>query len=540
MKKIGKNLIITMSSILLATGCTQGVTNTKDDKILNVAITRSLTTLNQQNTVMKDESEQILQFMEGLVRYDKDGFLQPAGAENINVAADGLTYTFQLRKSACWQDGTPITADDYVYTFKILVENKLSKFVQYADFFLNGRKVYEGILPVEELGVKALDEYTLQIELEKPLLPFLSLLSTTTYFPVNKTLLNAVGGIENYGISVDSIIANGPFIVKEYEIDKVLVLEKNENYWDKDNVKLAGVIINTVPELSTQSALFNSGEIDILKITGDLANGYIDDENTITITANQQLFMYLSGTTNAPNKLLANKNFRKAVALAIDKTILTTNITKDGSIPLEGLFTTGAMDVNGTDYRKYVGTYDEPIFDITKAREYLELAKVELGDTPLTFKLAVQQSEPYMSVFQNIKAQIEANLLEVTVELDTYASQLYYPKLEEYRTPAGMYTWSVGLEDLYYYAQIFETGSFFNYYLYSNEEYDTLIQQARYETDIEKQAQIYSAAEDIVVDDAVFIPLYQMGQKYKYQDRIKELKINSRTAIFDYKNVEIE
>lgn len=537
MKKFLKSLTVLLALIVTLAACSGGAQNGK--KEFRLAIERAMTTLNHQVTTSRAEMEQISQVMEGLTRYDKNKKLSASGAESWEISDDYLTYTFKLRKDAKWTNGEPVTAHDYVFAWKTLLLNPKAGYNYVLTILENGPAVKAGEKQPEELGVKAIDDYTFEVKITQPYAPFLDAVSTVTYYPLNEKAYNEIGE-EAYGTSAETIMTNGAFTLSKYDAASLLEFTKSEEYWDKKNVALEKVTVKIVSELSTQSVMYDNNELDILRITGSLTDQYKDDQYTVTELESRIIYMYLSGTTATPDVLLGNANFRQAIARVLDKEVIAENILKDGSKPLEGLIPAGFGDVKNKDFRQFAGTYNEKTQDISAAKELLAKAQAELpAGTPLVINIAVQESATFKKVFENVKSQIESALPDVTVNLETVPNQLYFAQVMKKATPAGVGSWSAAFTDYFNFMELFTAGATFNYADYNNPEFGALVDEARIEGDAVKQAELYAKAEKILVEDAVYIPLYQVGAKYQLKPHVKGFVLNQVAPSIDYKLLDI-
>jgi oligopeptide transport system substrate-binding protein len=516
--------------ILVLAGCSQGA---KGEKVLRVALEKGMSTLNYQEMNSRDEMEQVSQIMEGLTRYNKDKVLSPAGAQSWELSEDEKTYTFKLRQETYWSNGELVTAKDYVFAWQNLALKKRATF--FIDLLKNGKAVRDGTEDAASLGVRATDDYTLIVELNHPYSAFLDAVSTVTFSPLNQKSYEEIGA-DNFGTTKDKMVTNGAFVLTTYDPGSLIQLTKNVRYWDAANVQIEKVEVHIVPDLSTQSLMFNNGELDIIHVTADLVDVYADDENTVTSLEPRIVYMYLSGETKTPSVLLKNKNFRQAIAHAVDKETITDNLLRDGSRPLNALIPNEFGNVHGETFRKYAGTHNTPTFDTNEAQSYLAKAKEELPEgTPLLLRLHVQNTPTFTTIFENVKAQIEQNLPGVAVELEMIPAQLYVQQAIEKVEPAGVGSWSAAYIDYYNFAELFLTDGTFNYGNYKNEQYDKLVKEALAEGDVAAQAKLYVNAENILMDDAVYLPLYQVGVKYRLQPNVKGFVINQSAPSIDYK-----
>lgn len=534
MKKIKSSILVGMVvCMLLLTACGGGATQ---EKTLRIAIEKTFNTLHQQNTTVLAEMEVIGQFMEGLMRNNKESVLSPAGAESYTLSDDGLVYTFNLRKEVKWTNGDAVSAKDYEYAWKELVTNKKAGFAYRAEIIKNAKAILDGEKDVSELGVKVVDDYTFEVTLERPYAAFVDLIATATFYPLHKATYEPLG-TDGYGVGAETLMTNGPFTLTAYTVGAELKLKKSASYWDKANVGLENIDIKVIPELTTQSVLFNNKELDIIRIQGSLGDVYTDNENVVSQLENRLLYMYLSGTSKTPNAILANKNFRKAIAYSIDKSVITTSITKDGSAAQEGLYPKDFVKYDGKDLRDIIGAHDKAIYNTSKAQEYLQLAKQELGMETMSFDFGVQDLAIYKKIFENVKSQVENTLPGVTMNLNILPNQIYFVEALKKSTPAGMATWTGVYGDPVLFTQLFQVDSTYNYGQYNNATFEQKINSAVMERDPLTQAKLFGEAESVLIDDANFIPLYQLGAKYKLQDGIGGLIVHPSVPTIDYKYV---
>ena len=251
--------------------------NTNNSLIVNIGPEPK--TLDPTYTETYDGSAYIAHTFEGLTSRDKDDKLIPAVAESWDISEDYLTYTFYLRTNAKWSDGKTVTANDFVYAWQRAVDPKVASSVSYQlNPIKNASKIIKGELPLTELGVKAIDDYTLEVNLESPTAYFLDLLSITIYSPLRKDI------IEKYGDAwtQEEYIGNGPFFVKEHINNDKIIMEKNTNYWNKETIIPQTITFSLLDNPNTIVASIQDGTLlfgsnpplqDIPKLTEE---GYID------------------------------------------------------------------------------------------------------------------------------------------------------------------------------------------------------------------------------------------------------------------------
>ncbi|HPJ01555.1 MAG TPA: peptide ABC transporter substrate-binding protein [Candidatus Limiplasma sp.] len=329
-----------------------------------------------------DNSINIVAYIgEGLVRY-VNGEVVPGVAESWDVSADGLTYTFHLRQST-WSDGTPVTANDFVYSFIRLIDPANGHAQASGGYiFKNSQSFAEGTAEVADVGCKALDDYTLEVQFENTGLENLFSLTKSMFVPVKQSLADALETA--YGSDMDKVLGNGPFVITEWAHEDRIVLEKNQAYWNADAIhmdKLTG-LANVANDIAME--MMQTGVVDLCGFTDPLytepllAEGF---KETTIANPYQFLHINLQGRTEDTGRFLSNVNFRRALSYALDRTALSMSVLQ-GREPAYRLVDPSRQGVSGP----YVDEYplDNGInvtTDAEQAQYYLNLALEELGAT---------------------------------------------------------------------------------------------------------------------------------------------------------------
>lgn len=523
-KKYTKKLALLMGAMLLVLAACGGSSGS-GSKELVIAVDRSANSLNNVLTTESANSDIITNYLEGLLIRDLSGKLVGGAAESYTVSDDGLVYTFKLRDNN-WSNGEPVTANDFVFSWREHATNPKSNYKQYQAYLKNGKKVTSGEAPATELGIAAPDEKTVVITLETPRTYFIELLNHMSLMPINEAFYNEVGA-ENYGTSKDTVLANGAYILSEYAGDEGWTFEKRPEYWDAKSVAIEKVTVRVVKEATTRSNMWDSGELDETYITGDLIDKYAADKSLVNELDWGMYFMYISPNTGTPSAEYANANLRKAIMHGIDRELLTTNVLKDGSLPANFIIPEG-MSVSGYDgeFRKADGAYSDELFDLEKATEYWEAAKKELGSETITIPLTVDDAETNRKVFSNVKAQLEQNFPGLTVDLQQIPNQTYFSTLYEYNTPAARHGWLTTINDPTTIFALFTSYSTNNFGKTNLTLYTELYDKSESPEDmanVEQRLKDLIAAENELIDQAYNIPLYQRGQIKLVAEGVKGL-----------------
>lgn len=277
--------------------------------------------------------EVIADYTDGLMQMDADGKAVNAIAESYETSDDGLTWTFHLRQDAKWSNGTPVTAKDFVFGWQRAVDPDVASEYAYmlSDIgqVKNAQDIIDGKKDKSELGVTAVDDYTLKVELNAPVSYFLSLMYFPTYYPVNEEFFNTCA--DTFGTSPETTLSNGAFVLDQYEPAATeFHLTKNPDYYDADKVSLTGLDYQVIQDSQQALMSFQNGELDMTLVNGDQVDQVKDDPAFKSIGAG---YLWYVSPNMAKVPELANDNIRKALTFAIDRTAITEDVLKDGCKP---------------------------------------------------------------------------------------------------------------------------------------------------------------------------------------------------------------
>lgn len=492
------------------------VVNENGEKTLRLYMTTEPPSLDPQKSNAMAGATVLYHTTDGLMR-NNCGTVDPAAAANYDLSEDGLTYTFHLREDAKWSDGEPVTSADYVYAFRRLMDpNTASPMSYIGEVLKNGKAVVAGELPVEELGVSAPDDYTVEVTLEYPAPYFPSMLSISCFSPVRQDLVEEYG--QDFAATPDKNVYNGPFTLTEWQQNGRLVLTKNENYWDKDSVKLDRVEIYILTDPNTPLGMYETGELDFVDVPVAAADQYRDQAKFYSNGSMD----YLQINLNTDNQFLTNKNFRKALSYGLSREDVSTMARAGVSRPTGRLILPELPSYSGTFSEDYPYEPYPTAGDVEKAQEYLQKAMDELGVTDLSqvqFNLSYSEAESTRKIVEVIQAQWQQNLgITVTIEPVPYAVQYDNLVGGNYEM---MYTgWTADYDDPVSYLELFESDSGYNHSHYNNPAYDAAMDNAQNAQDPKERCDYLFEAEQIVCDDLPLIVL-DADQKMSLWDESK-------------------
>ena len=506
----------------LATGCgTPGGGksdgDSADGKVFRYAVNTLPTTLDPTKGQSIGDNEIQHAITEGLTR-NTAGDVKPGIAESWDESEDGLTYTFHLRKDAKWSDGEPITAADFEYSWKRLVNPETaSPYAFIGDCLKNGQAIEQGKMDVEELGVKAVDDTTLEVTLEHPTSYFLSLIGSSGQFaPLRQDIVEKYG--TDFAATSEKNVYSGPFVMTISE-DNVWTFAKNDNYWDKDSINLDKCELNYVENTDTQLSMYEAGDLDYVQVPTAYVSDYKDKAE---VFANGNVdFCYINSKSDNP--VLGNKNFRLALNYALNRNDYNKLANADTFTAFNGLVFPG-LQAKGTTYGEAydLNSYSYPLDgDQDKATEYLNAAMKELGianASDITVEVVTTDADSSKRIVETLQEQWQNALgINVKIRQVTYAD-IYGKVFPEHDYEIGYGGWGSDYDDPYSYLELFKSDSSYNYSQYENPEVDQLLIASQDEPDTDKRMDELNQAEQDILADGAFVPLQARNIYYMLDD----------------------
>lgn len=478
------------------------------------------------------------EIQEGLYRLAEDGSLAEGIATgDPEVSEDGLTWTFNLREDAEWENGDPVTANDFVYAWQRAINPDTGS--EYGPYMMGGvienaTAVNTGEAELDELGVKAVDDYTLEVQLEKPVPYFESLTTFPTFMPLNQKFVEEQG--DSYALEADNLLSNGPFKMTEWNHGSTMKFEKNDTYWDAESVQLEEINLQVSKDIATGVNLYDTGAVDRAPLTAEFVDQRINDEDYIAVPDMASWYLKLNQNRTGEETPLANINARKAVAQAVDKDGLVNVVLNNGSTVSNGLMPKDFVKgPDGEDFRDANG--DLLTYDAEAAKEAWATAKEELGQDEITLEILTGDTDTSTQIVDYLKEQLETNLEGLTVDV----LQVPFQQRLDLDT-AGDFDiqisgWGPDYIDPYTFMNLFITDGENNRMAYSSEEYDSLNEQAATEnaTNPEARWQNFLDAEKVLLEDAAIAPLYQAGNSFLVSPKMKGVFSNPAGNDFEYK-----
>lgn len=501
----------------------EGGSGESGGEYLNVMLSTNVMSLDTNLATDGESFEVIADCIDGLMQMDADGAAVPAIAESYDLSDDNMTYTFHLR-DAKWANGEPVTAQDFVFAWRLGVETNEEYGYMFGDGvgnIKNADAIMSGEAAADTLGVSAPDDKTLVVELTAPVSYFPSLMYFPSFYPINEAFYNSLEE-GTYGTSPETYLCNGAFLLESYTPGTAsMSLKRNPDYWDAARVKLAGINYQVVGSSDNALTAFKSNTLDVVTINGSQvasAEGDPDLSSKLAVTgAGYMWYLTFSQTEkNAQGGMLANANLRLAISNAIDRESIVDNYVMDGSLATYTAVPPqfAASSTTGEDFSADQGKFAEYCgYDVAKAQGYLDAAKSELGVDSFEFTMIYGNNEgdEVAKVAQAIKSQVEENLPGVILNLQPMTKAERLDKMQNDNYDVALTRWGPDYADPMTYMGMWVTNNANNYGFWSNAEYDQIITDCTvgaYASDYDARWAALYEGETLVMQEAVIAPLY--------------------------------
>ncbi|MGO2266303.1 peptide ABC transporter substrate-binding protein [Vagococcus salmoninarum] len=533
--------ILFLGLLMSLTAC-----STKDNKIeagsvreVGISLDAELSTGDPALSQDSVSNEMLNQVMEGLLRLDNQGELSPAMATALpEVSSDGLTYTFKLNKEALWSDGSQVTADDFVFAWRRVADPvTASNYANLMYYVKNGEAINLENADPKSLGVKAIDAETLEVTLAEPTTYFLSLLTSSTFFPLKEAYLKEQG--TDFAMTSDSMLYNGPFTLTGWDgTNSQWVYQKNPDYWDAESVNIDIINNQVIKEIHTGFNLYQNDELAKINLTGEYAQQNASNPDLVSELDARSTYLEID---HVNHPALKNKKLRQAIALSLSNEEIADNIIQDGSKALHGLITTGLMSnpTSKVDFREDTGDYLAP--DLAKAQSLWEEAQKELTLTELDLEILIDDDDTTKKVAEAMQASLETNLPGLKLTLKRVPKKLRVELGDKGEFDLLLSGWGADKLDGTAFLDLFTTDSSFNSGSFSNLEYDALLEKIHttWTNDPQARYEAMVAAEKILLDEVGIVPLYQKSQTSLIKPYLKGL-VNYSVGAVNYKYVTLE
>ncbi|MBM7644022.1 oligopeptide transport system substrate-binding protein [Scopulibacillus daqui] len=532
------SLILVMSMLLTACSSKGGSTSTSgsggndqlaDNQVLNIADSSDIPSLNWTQISDSTSSTYLQYVTSGLMRLNDKLEPQPDMAASMpEISKDKKTYTFKLRKDAKWSDGSPVTANDFVYAWRKMVDPKTASpysFIFASANIKNAAKIENKKDPlfgkIDQLGVKALNDHTLQVTLDKPTPYFLSMLANAYFMPQKQSFVEKQG--DKLGQEPQNLLYNGPFKLTKWDHGSGWTLEKNNDYWDAKHVYLKQVNVHVIKDNSTAVNMYNSGKLDATGLSSDFIDQFKNKKDQFHTFKDAGVFFLYLNQKRQP--ALKNVNVRKAINMSIDRNQMVNVLLKDGSVAANYIVPKEfAKGPDGKDFRSAAPNgYNG--YNPKEAQKLWEKGKKELGIKSLKLELMSQDTSTSAKINEYIANQIEKNLPGVKVTVNKQPWGNYLKLLNSGKYDLGNSGWIPDYDDPMTYLDLWTTNNQQNNMGFSDPKFDKLIEEAdNLGADPQKRWDKMHEAEKLLLEkDQAIAPLFQEGTAHAIRPYVKGL-----------------
>lgn len=459
---------------------------------------------------------------ENLVTLDDDDNTAPGAAESWDYDEDTLTYTFHLRKDGVWTNGDPVTAKDFEFAWsQALNPDVASEYAYFLYFIKNAEKYFNGEVTWDEVGVKVVDDYTLEVTMEQPTPYALFLFSFGTLAPINQRFYEAVGA-DLYSTEAQYFCTNGPFALTEWSHNDKIVMQKNDAWHGAADVEVEEIDWKIITDANAALSSFLAGDLDMVGLgTGELIKQAEAAGATIqSYTDGTSFYIYF----NNNDQYLSNVNLRRALFNAIDEQKEIDTVWQNDNEPMTSFTAPGVSATDGTSFAGKVGELYAPSRDQEKAKEYLATALSELGCTvdDLSAHLSIDCGDSPTSIAEASFYQEQwRQVLGIEVAVNSMITKQGSQNRKTGNYVMSVTGWGPDYNDPNTFLDLWVTDGGNNQTGFSNERYDELIDLAAKETDLEKRESYFIECEQIIADQLPIGPAFWRAPSYACSDKIK-------------------
>lgn len=503
-------VLVLIAVALLVGGCARQASVPADT--IRFAVDQEPSTLDPAKSTTLTELDAEMAIFEGLTRLDDAGKPQPAMAERWTVSPDGKVYTFTIRPGVKWSDGKPVTAHDFEYAWKRVLDPQVAAANAYMLYILkNGEEYNNEKATADDVGVKAVDDTTLVVTLNSPAAYFIGLTAFHAYYPVRQDIVEA--NPDTWASNAKTIIGNGPFVLTNWQHSAEMDFVKNTQYWDADSVKLQAMEWPISESQSTRLTLVEGGAADMT------VEPPVADQNRLTklglfkVKPSLGTYYYVFNVQAAP---FDNPKVRQAFSMVIDRKAIVDTIVHGGKIPAYAFVPPGLIDeVTGKDFRAEGG--DLVSVNVTKAKELLKEAGYGPNHPLPPITILYNTNEMHKAIAEAVQA-VWQNELGANVSLQNQETKVFMSNREEGHYQVARASWIGDYADPQTFMDVFSDPA--NDAQYHDEAYNALMDEVHNSVDPAKRWELLHEAEKRIIDQSLVIPIYYTTTPYVANDKI--------------------
>lgn len=456
---------------------------------------------------------------DGLVSFDREMKPVPALAESYEISKDGTLFTFKIRKGVTWSDGVPLTAQHFLESWQRVLNPETAGEYAYFLYDIKGAEDYntKKLKDFSQVGIKAVDEATLEVKLRAPAVYWINMPAAAVMFPVRADLEKKFG---NKFMEPANFVGVGPYLLKEWEHDKKMVLERNPSYWDKEHPpRIKTVVIQIVEDPSTAVSLFEKGQIDFMRRIPSLLVDKYKDDNRFHVLPYLRGYHYSFNVKKGPFK---DVRVRKAFAHAIDREEII-KVLRDNRTPVSSWIPKGLLGFNADIGLK---------FDPEKAKKLLAEAGFPGGKGFPKFTLAFDVREDNKTVAENVMAQWKKNL-GIEPNVQSMEWKVYLDAMKVSPPEVFRFGWGADYPDAQNFLDMFYGKSGNNHTMWASQKYEDLVKKSGAEQDPKKREALFDQAQKLLLEeDVAIVPLFQDNIDFLLSERVKDFYLDGMSNLF--------
>lgn len=534
LKKTAALLTAAALCTVLTAGCVTAVPEENTEgKNITVAISSDTGSMDPAGSIALTYLSYSVSALDELLTYNEDGEIEYRAAESYEVNEDSTVWTFHLREDALWSDGSPVTSGDFLNTItRALDPASGSGYAVYLFPIENAEEIYNGEAEMDTLGVETPDDYTLIFRLEEPCVYFLDLLRLPVYTPSCAKYADSVES--GWDRDPETSLSNGPFCLAEYVPDQYFVLNKNENYWNADEIKLDSITYRFFDDTQSMANAYEAGEVDVAtSLSSAVMEAYEGAEDLLVTDQIATRYIYMNLNVEPLNDV----RVREAINLAIDREELCRIVGSDTE-PTYNLVAKYMKDKATGEY--FVDGASRPFEeDVERARELLAEAGYPDGEgfPELTYNYPTLEMDS--DTAQVIQEQLKKNL-NIEIKLEAQELQANYSTRYSGEFDLCRMNWTADFSDPYTYLSMLLSNSTYNCSGIQDEVYDGVVEQSNSETDPMKRSELLHEAEQIAVGEQFYIiPLYAMKSVNLVNPDISGIRQVAASGALEYRYADV-
>ena len=537
-RKMMAAVVVTLAAGTLAACSNSSNSSSGNKKTLNWMDKTEIEGMDLSKVTDATSFTQLNNTMEGLYRLGKNSKIEPGLATKTSTSKDGKTWTFTLRKNDKWSNGDPVTAKDFVYSWRRTVDPSTGS--QYSYLFSgvkNADDIVAGKKKPTALGIKAVGDDKLVVTLDKRIPYFKLLMGFPLFFPQNQKTVEKYG--KSYGTSSKTTVYNGPFVQKGWTGSNLSwKLEKNKNYWDKKNVKLDTINYSVQKTPSTDYNLYQSGKLDAA-LLGPQASKELKNQKGYTLRKTAST-IYLE--MNQKKKPFSNENFRKAVSLSVNRKELANSVG-GAAEPADTLSPENMTEVNGKDYTDLVrgdATKKFNTYNRKEAQAYWKKAQKELGKSSVSLTILTYDDDASKKGGEYLQSAIESALKGVNARVQSIPKKTALDHAGNGDYDVFLMGWTADFSDPISFLDLNTTNNSQNWEKYSDSTYDKLIAESKVTPSETTRWNSLVKAEQRIIDTQGVTPLYHPEEAWMVRPTVKGVIYNGAGAPYNFKNAYVE